>query len=162
MADAIKRHYLKVLRLLLGRYVPAKNHLEKLNNRLEQAKQELKHPTVGAINYTGMPKGSGISDPTAAPSINYDVAIHRVNKQIDYVNSLAEDIQYILSFLEDGTDNKNIIEMRYIDGKSDKEILKELHYADRSTISYHINKGLYMLLEETKVIDILKKYDKGE
>lgn len=150
--------YRAILREYLARYLPAKRHLVELQKRARQIQKENEQSPLGAITYSGMPKGNSISDPTAAPLMRYAAALEKVDNQILEVEIIRNDVEAILNYLPNGTDNKNIIEMKYIDGKSDAYIQQKYFFAHRSTVTYHINQGLDALLGIPAVIETLDNY----
>ena len=150
------------LREYLARYLPAKRHLVELQKRAKRIQKENEESSLKAITYSGMPKSNNISNPTAAPLMRYAEAVDRIEKQIYEVEVIRIDINAILTHLPNGTDNKNIIEMKYLDGKSDAYIQQKYFFASRSTVTYHINQGLDALLEIPAVIETLTEYLKDK
>ena len=150
------------LREYLARYLPAKRHLVELQKRARQIQKENEQSPLKAITYSGMPKSNNISDPTAAPLMRYAAAMEKVDNQTLEVEIIKTDVEAVLKYLPNGTDNKTIIEMKYIDGKSDAYIQQKYFFAHRSTVTYHINQGLDALLEIPAVIETLKNFLKDK
>ncbi len=83
----------------------------------------------------------------------------RIENQKNQVEKSLLKVMDILDFLEEGSAERMILELRFIDGKSWTEIEKEMHMCRRTCFSYQ-NKGLEKLLEFKKVEAILKKQEK--
>lgn len=151
------------LRNYLGRYFPARRHLKSLYKRAAAIKYEMDHPTVGAIKLDGMPRSGRISDPTPLLLERYESALEKIENQKLCIEHIKSNTQTVLDFLLDGTDNKNIMELKYIDGKTDKEIQKIFYFSDRSTVNYHINQALDELLRFEEVQHIIQQFkEKGD
>ena len=121
--------------------------------------QDNKYP-LGAQQYSGMPSNNSPSEGSAGYSFRLSEIEERIYAQKKEAEKILYTVMDIMDFLPVDDEDRSVLELRYIDNLSDKEIIRKKVYGNRSTVSYHINCGLDKLLKFQKVIKILNEYEK--
>lgn len=129
-----------------------------LENRRKEIVKEFDNP-LSAINYDGMPRGSGEGLGCAALSFRLDEIDTRIREQIDKATKALSDIMDVIEFLPENSTERSILEHKYIDRYSWEQICRVEHMS-RTPATRYWRKGLYQLLEFKKVNVILHEYEK--
>ena len=147
-----------LLNQYLGQYKRCIERKKFLENRQKEIICELDHPLKG-ISYEGVPHGSGESVGCAAISIKLDEIKTRIEEQRKKSVKVLANIMDVIEFLPENSIERAIIEHKYIDRWSWKQICRVEHIS-RTPGTKHWRKGLYELLEFEKVRQIVREYAK--
>lgn len=146
-----------VLKKYLEQYTRKRKRKEILQKRLHKFKEEMLG--TKAVNYSLVPKSqtNNISNEPVDFYIHCEEIEERINKERKAAASAMIKIIDILSFLPPDSQEKNILECKYLDDYSWPQIVEELAMSKSRCIDYW-NAGLDELLEFKKVQSILDEY----
>ncbi len=115
------------------------NKLYYLKIDIENIKKEIENiPTISSPQLTGMPHGSGISNPVVSYVIKKEELVERLNQKIaKYTEELAR-IENIIDGIED-IEIRAIARMRFVLCLSWEEIGERVH-SDRTTCARKLKK----------------------
>lgn len=133
--------------------IDKKRALEK--RRLEIAR-EFEHP-LKPRRMDGMPGGSSRQLGCAALPLKLDEIDIRIKAQMEYTKRVLVNIMDVINFLPENSTERSIIENRYIDRYNWEKVCEENHIS-RTPATRKWRKGLFMLLEQREVREILEKY----
>lgn len=142
----------------LSQYKQCIGKKKSLEHRQKEIAWELDHP-LKAISYEGMPHGSGESVGCAALSFRLDEIKTRIEEQKEKAVKVLADIMDVIEFLPENSTERSIIEHKYIDRHSWRQICKTENLS-RTPATRYWRKGLYELLEFKKVQQIVHEYEK--
>jgi DNA-directed RNA polymerase specialized sigma subunit len=144
----------------LNQYYTGRMVRTQLERRLINIKEEMNTP-IGGHGYVSVNmKNTKEAGPGAASFVYRLSEIEtRIENQKNQVEKSLLKVMDILDFLEEGSPERMILELRFIDGRSWAEIEKEMHLCRRACFSYQ-NKALEKLLEFKKVEALLIKREK--
>lgn len=147
--------------VLLNRYLNQYKHCINTKKNLEERRREIQlefeHP-LGAVRMDGMPHGSSTSVGCAALSLRLDEINTKIHTQIDRSMQVLCDIMTVIDFLPENSLERAIIEHKYIDRFNWTKICMRENISRTPAIRYW-RKGLYKLLEQDRIKEILKEYE---
>lgn len=148
----------RVLDQFLFQYKDCLREKKQLERRRGVIMLEFEQP-LSAINYDGMPKGSGISAGSAAISLRLaeidDKIGSQIQKSLDYLSMVMD----VINLLKDSSLERSVLESRYIDGLNWEKLCRD-NFVSRSKAIRYWKKGLYKLLEHETVLRIAEEYEK--
>lgn len=156
----ITEEYMKcILKQYLEQYIKKRKRKLILQKRLEQFEEEMLGPK--AISYSLTPKSrtNNLQNEPADFYIHYEEIEERINAERKAAASSMIKVFDILNFLRPDSEEKNILEYKYLDGYSWEKIALESSMSKSRCIDYW-NKGLDELLQFKKVQSVLNEYDK--
>lgn len=153
-------HKRNMLRNYLIRYRKAENKTEELRCRRNRLIEDMKHP-LGTQNMSGLPSNNEPGTGAASYIFRQSELEERIYAQEREAKKIMLQVMDIMDFLPVESENRSVLELKYIDGYSDKDIIKIKFYAHRSTLSYHLAAGLDELLQYAKVQKIIKEFDEN-
>lgn len=146
-----------LLNKYLGQYRRCIDRKKCLERRRNEIIREFEYP-LRAVSYNGT-HSSGVNPGCAALAYRLDEIDCRINEQMSKSVKVLAEIMDIIEFLPENSDERSIIEHKYIDRMSWERICAVEHIS-RTPATRHWRKGLYQLLEFKKVKQILKEYAK--
>ena len=149
-----------LLRSYLSRYRKAKNRVQKLRTRRQEFIEDMKYP-LGAQSYSGLPRSSTPNDGAATYVFRLCEIEEKIIEQEKNANNIMLQIMDIMDFLPEDSESRCLLEMKYIDGLSEKQIMAAQFYSSRSSVAKYINNGLNELLTFKKIQNIITRYEKG-
>lgn len=145
------------VRNYLSRYVISKRRIQQLTERLNNLKEDEKEPLNG-VTYSSTPKSSSISQGSAAYLFRKEDIIENIEAQrAEKYKSLA-DIIAVINHLPEESVKRCVLEYKYIDGLSGKEICKKMYWASLSSVDTHLADAIGMLIGDKKAMEIINKY----
>lgn len=117
------------------------NKIYYIKIEIEQIENEIKNlPIISSPQYTGMPQGTGVSNPIEAFYLKREKLIEKLDKK---KTQLQEEIIIVESFIDRITDSevRAIARMRYIDNMKWEDIGDKLHM-ERTTCSKKLRRYL--------------------
>ena len=141
----------------LFQYRKCLSRKKELEVRRKDIEWEFNHPLKG-VSYDGMPHGSGENVGCAALSFRLDEIDTRIKEQMVKAAKVLTEIMDVIGFLPENSNERSIIEMRYIDRKNWVQICREEHLSKTPATRYW-KKGLYTLLEFKKIQQIMAEYE---
>lgn len=159
MTSEEQKHQRNILRSYLSRYRRAKNRVNKLRRRREDFIEDMKYP-LGAQSYSGLPRSSAPNDGAATYVFRLCEIEERIIEQEKNANSIMLQIMDIMDFLPEESESRCVMEVKYIDGQSEKQIMAAQFYSSRTTVAKYINAGLDELLTYKKIQSIISRYEK--
>lgn len=127
-----------------------------LERRKAEIIREFDHP-IGAIRLDGMPHGSGAGYGAAALPLKLEDVIGEIEEQNEAAAKALKDIVDVIHFLPENSMERNIVENRYIDRYEWRRVCRENHIT-RTPATKCWRRGLYMLLDNSRVQEILEEY----
>jgi hypothetical protein len=117
------------------------NKLYYIKIEIENIKEEIKSlPTISSPQLSGMPHGSGVSNPVEKYFLKKEALIEKLNKKIaEYTDELIR-IEGIIDSIEDD-EVRAIARMRYIQHMKWEDIGEKVHL-ERTTCSKKLRKHL--------------------
>lgn len=94
---------------------------------LAQEKEELVRCYVGAVEMDGMPRGSGTGDMTGSVAAQMWEVAQKMADKMNRLIALRREIEDAIDGLQDSRD-RQIIRMRYIDGRKWEQIAVDMNY----------------------------------
>ena len=147
----------RALQLYLGQYSRAIRRRRILEKRLKAVCQEMDTP-IGGLNYSPVNYSSGnISVGSAAFTLRKSEIEARIKDQKAQAEVDLLRIMDILEYLDQNSDERTVLELRYIDMKSWGEIGRVMHLSRSSCFNYR-DKGLETLLTFKRVVKIIEEY----
>lgn len=155
--DARDERLSKALKAYLGQYSGAIRRRRILEQRLKAVCKEMDTP-IGGISYSPVNYSSGsISVGSAAFTLRKSEIEARIREQKIKAETDLLRIMDILEYLDQNSDERNILELRYIDMKSWGEIVHMMHMSRSNCFNYR-DKGIDMLLTFKRVVKIVEEY----
>lgn len=129
-----------------------------LEKRLKNIREEMNTP-IGGYGYSPVNyRGANDVGPGAASFVYRMSEIEtRIEEQKKRIEKALLKIMDIIDFLEENTQERMILELRFIDCKSWTNIEKEMYLSRRACFNYQ-DRALEKLLEFRKVRAVLKAY----
>lgn len=115
---------------------------------------------LSAVNYDGMPRSNQISVGSASLALKLDDIDSRIIEQKNKAAKVLLDIMAIIEFLEEGTQEREVLEHRYIDCASWNKTCREMHLT-RTPANDYWRKALDKLLTFKKVQQVIRDYAEG-
>lgn len=146
----------------LKRYAVAVRTKRILERRRRRITKELGYYRVKSPGLDGMPRGNGNGREEMAVAIVYrlDEIDTRIREQIERATIRMAEIMNVIDFLHENTEERAIIENRYIDMMEWEDICRE-NYISRSSAIRRWKKALHVLLKQERVKKILNDYQNG-
>lgn len=150
----------EVLKEYLNQYYAGRIKRSQLERRLKNIRQEMATP-IGGYGYSPVNYGGTNKVVPGAASFVYRMSEieTRIEEQKSRVEKALLKVMDIMDFLEEGSTERMVLELRFIDCKGWPSIEKDLHLSRSSLFSYQ-DKALGKLLEFKKVQQILMDYKK--
>lgn len=152
-------HKRNMLREYLKRYRKAENKVEELRNRRDRLIEDMKHP-LGTLNMSGLPSNNEPGTGAASYIYRQSELEERIYAQEREAKKIMLQVMDIMDFLPVESENRSVLELKYLDGYKDNAIVKARFYSNRSTVSYHLANGLDELLNFAKVQKIIDEFEK--
>ena len=147
----------KELRAFLNQYKVCRLRKRQLEERIKQIKEDMEKP-ISSIEYTSIQKNNNtISSGAAAYTYMLDNIETRINEQINEALNVLIKITDVIGYLSSDSEERMLLELRYIDCKSIAKICNELHLT-RSPIYQKEKNAFNMLLGYERVRVILARY----
>lgn len=145
------------LKSYLEQYTRKRKRKLILQKRLQKFKEEMLG--VKAVNYSPIPRSqtNNIANEPVDFFIHCEEIEEQINKERKVAASAMIKVIDMLNFLPPDSEEKNILEYRYLDGYSWGQIAKESAMSKSRCIDYW-NNGLDKLLKFKKVKHILDEY----
>lgn len=146
------------LKKYLNQYYFCRIKKMQLEERLQSIRTEINTP-IGGYGYTPVNYGGTNKVGPGAASFVYrlsEIETRIENQKIQTEKALLK-VMDILDFLEENSQERIVLELRFIDCKNWSNIERAMHLSRRSCFNYQ-NKALNKLLEFKKVKAILKEY----
>ncbi|MDD3251778.1 MAG: hypothetical protein PHV18_04365 [Lachnospiraceae bacterium] len=153
---------MKLLKECLGQYYRARLRRKQLENRLQEIRQEMMNPISGVSygakkNRPTNQAGLGAANLVFRKS-EYETRIEEQRKESEKALLLVMDI---FDFLDMNSDERMVLELRYIDNREWNDISKEAHMS-RSVCFCKKEAGLKKLLAFDGVKIILHRYQEAK
>lgn len=147
------------LKQYLEQYDKKRRRIKILQKRLENFREEMLG-TKG-VNYSPMPKSktNRITNEPAEFCVKQEEIEERIERERKLASGAMLKVMDMLAFLPEDSDEKNILEMKYMDSMSWQEIA-EVQSMSRSRCIDYWNIGLVKLLGFKKVRVIIEEYQK--
>lgn len=151
------RNLSKILKRYLGQYVRAIKRRHQLEARLRSVCREMDRP-IGGINYSPVNiSSSGVSAGSAAFTLRKSEIESRISDQKKEIEANLLKIMDILDYLDPDSDERMILELKYIDNCGWREIEKRASMS-RSSCFNCWNNGIKNLLGYKRVYKIVEEY----
>lgn len=144
----------------LNQYRCSIDRKKSLEHRRNEIIREFDSPLAG-VNYDGMPHGKDSGVGCAAISFRLDEINTRLREQMEKTSKILEEIMDIIDFLPENSMEREIVEQKYIDRKSWREICAASHISKTPATRYW-RKALYELLEFKRVRAVLDGFGDPE
>ena len=117
------------------------NRVYYLKLEIRDLQEEIKAiPDVSAMNYSGMPHSTGVSDPTHNLALKREKLVEKLHRKIDKLVDEIERIENIISQIEDD-EIRTMARMRFIKNMKWEDIGEQVHL-DRTVCSKKVRKYL--------------------
>jgi len=157
-AEIKHQQELDLLKDFLGIYRRAKRREARLEKRLKEIREDMERP-IGGINYEPINKPQNqISAGAASFTFRTSDCELRIYEQRDRVQADLLKILDVFDYLDKDSQERNALELHYIDGLSWDKVAFELPCSERHVYNVQ-NKGLEKLLEFKRVKKMLKDYE---
>ena len=152
----------ELLKQYLNQYYAGRIKRTQLERRLKNIQEEMATP-IGGYGYSPVNYGGTNKVGPGAASFVYRMSEieTRIESQKSRVEKALLKVMDIMDFLEEGSTERIVLELRFIDCKGWADIEKEMHLSRRSCFNYQ-NKALEKLLDFKRVRDILEKYKRED
>ena len=149
----------ELLKLYLNRYNKAKNRIEALEMTRKAICADAEVPYHSSYSKDVKVQSSPSADGMLCVAIRLEEVNERIDKQRKQLSRLVLDILTILEFLPVDSDERTVLEMKYIQKRSDKAIYSSM-YISKSQFYKIRNKAFNTLLRYSKVNKILNKFER--
>ena len=149
----------KLLNMYLNRYNKAKNRIATLKETEKAIREDMKSPYQSSYSKDVKVQSSLSADSMPCFLIRLEEINERIREQQMHSARVVVEIMNVLDFLPGESDERNILEMKYIQKKSDKAIYTSM-YISKSQFYKLRNRAFDALLRFAKVNDILNQYEK--
>lgn len=149
-----------LLKRYLSQYYICKKKKQQLERRLREVNREIDEP-IGGQGYSQVPRSQTNVIGAGAASIVYRMAEieERIARQKDSMEMAMLKVMDIMDFLPEDSTERMILELRHLDCRSWKQVVKEASLT-RTPCNDYYNKGLIKLLDYKKVRRTLEAYKK--
>lgn len=149
---------MELLKEYLGQYRRAKRRQRRLEQRLMEIREEMNHP-IKAVNYKPINTPTNqIGDGAASFVFRTSDCELRIYEQQTKAEKDLLKIMDIFDYLDANSDERNALELYYIDGLKWERVADEIP-CSRSQVFNLQEAGLKKLLSFKRVQGILKKYE---
>ena len=149
----------KLLNMYLNRYNKAKNRIATLKETEKAIREDMKTPYQSSYSKDIKVQSCPSADSMPCFLIRLEEINERIREQQMHSARVVVEIMNVLDFLPGESDERNILEMKYIQKKSDKAIYASM-YISKSQFYKLRNRAFDALLRFAKVNDILNQYEK--
>lgn len=149
----------EALKQYLGQFYGAKAKKKQLEKRLRDIQCEKNNPISG-MGYSLVPKSTTNKTndgPAASLMIREEEIVERIKNQQEIANKMMLKVMNIMDFLPLDSVERTILEYRYIDCLSWRDISKEINMT-RTPCNEYYNKGIDALLNYKKINLIIQEY----
>lgn len=147
-----------LLKEYLGQYQKAKRRERQLERRLQEICDEMNRP-IGGVGYSPVNKPQNqISMGAASFTFRKSEQETRIEEQRDTTAKDLLKVMDILDYLDKNSDERNALELYYIDGYKWDRVAREMNLS-RSIVFDRQRAGLEKLLAYKRVQKILRKYE---
>ena len=161
LTEAERRHQeeIDLLDDFLGMYRRAKRREARLERRLKEIREDMERP-IGGINYEPINKPQNqISAGAASFTLRTSDCELQIYEQRNRVQADLLRIMDVFDYLEKNSDERNALELHYIDGLSWERVAEDLP-CSRSGVFNIRKKALEKLLTFKRVKKLLKEYER--
>lgn len=120
----------QVLKWILGKYNRAKRRKKQLDDRLERLLDEHNNP-LHSPTYTPMPRSQGEGDGAVGILFRIAEIEDRIIRQRDAAEKAATQVMDILDYLPESSIEREIMELRYLDGLGWSDVSESVYLSDR-------------------------------
>lgn len=149
-----------LLRKYLNQYYRKRKKKRDLTKRLDNFKEEM--VGVKSIRYSKIPKSN--TNTTVNEPLDFKIKCELIEQRIDSERKKAASamlkVMDIIEYLDESQE-KEVLEYRFLDGEPWKAIEKKMSMSKSRCIDYY-NMGLEKLLSYKKIRVILEEYEKDE
>jgi ArpU family phage transcriptional regulator len=149
----------KLLSLYLNRYNKVKNRIKTLRETENAIRADMNSPYQSSYSKDAKVQSSSSADKLPCFLIRIEEINERIYTQQLQASRVVVEIMNILDFLPSESDERNILEMKYIQKKSDKAIYSSM-YISKSQFYKLRNRAFEKLLRYAKVNEILDLYER--
>lgn len=150
--------YKELLKMYLEQYYNCKRKKALLERRLRDVIRELKEP-IGGMGYSPVPRSetNKISEGSASIIYRMSEIEERISQQKDNMELAMLKVMDIMDFLPEDSTERAVLELRHIDCKPWKDVVKDMNLT-RTPCNDYYNKGLVKLLGFKKVMKLINDY----
>lgn len=149
----------ELLKEYLNRYNKAKNRIKALEMTIKTICDDAAVPYHSSYNKDVKVQSSPTADGMLYVAIRLEEVYERIDKQRKQLMEIMLDVLDILEFLPIDSDERIVLEMNYIQNRSDKAIYSSM-YISKSQFYKIKNKALNALLRYSKVNKILNRFER--
>lgn len=150
----------KELRGFLSQYKICRLRKRQLEERLKQIKEDMEKP-LSSIDYTFIQKNNTIPSGAAAYTYLLDQIETCINEQISESLNVLVKITDVIGYLSPESEERMLLELRYIDCKSIDKICKEMHIT-RSPLYEKEKNAFNELLSYERVRIMIEQYKENK
>lgn len=148
----------ELLKHYLNRYNKAKNRIKELEALQIQLRQDAGCPKSPCDSSSPRVKNNSVSGGAAEFALRIVEIDERIMNHKKQLSMLLSEILDVFDYLPLESDERAVLELRYIQDKREKFICRT-RYISRSTYYSLCDKALQKLLSYQRINEILKKYD---
>ena len=152
--------YTDNLKRYLEQYKTAVYRRKQLETRLWKVCKEMDRP-IGGMHYSPVNVSSKENLGSAAFTLRKSELEARIAEQRGQAAKHLLEVMDIMDYLEPASDERVIMELKYIDDYDWYTITKKVHLSRRTCIRYR-DKGLAMLIEYERVRTIVEKFAESD
>ena len=146
----------ELLKQYLNRYSKAKNRIRELEAMQKQLRADAECPRSPSDNSPKIQKNS-VSRGAAEFALRIVEIDERISNQKKQLSTLLSEILDVFDYLPLESDERAVLELRYIQGRREKFICKT-RYISRSKYYSLCDNAIKTLLKYQRISEILKKY----
>jgi hypothetical protein len=150
-----RQEQLCILKWLLRQIERAEKKKKQLDQRLLRIVEERESP-IGGAGYKPLPRSAGNGDGAASILFKMSDIEERIYKQKEEIDKAIVRVMDIIEYLPLDSVEREIMELRHIDGKPWGVIEKEIPMS-RSQCNNRYNKALDMLLDNGRIQRMIKE-----
>ena len=148
------------LDLYLDQYRQCRHSIKMLQDQKKDIEYDMQHPLSG-MGYDGMPKGNKTSSGAAALPLKLDSIEHRLEQSINRAADMMQKIFSVISQLPDESDERLILEYKYINNQSLRTIGERLGMS-KSSVKRKWKRGLNTLAEKEEIKKLLIEWRRAK
>ena len=147
----------ELLKQYLNRYSKAKNRIKELEDLQQQLRQDAVCPKSPGDSTSPKVQSNSISGGAAEFALRIVEIDERITKQKEQLSTLLSEILDVFDYLPLESDERAVLELRYIQGKREKFICKTC-FISRSKYYMLCDSAIKKLLKFQRIHNILKNY----
>lgn len=148
---------IELLKDYLNQYICAKRRKDQLEKRLRNICEEMRMP-IGGHGYSPVNRPRNqISDGAASFTIRKSEEETRIEMQKEEVTKNLLKIMDVFDYLDKNSDERNALELHYIDNYKWDRVAFEMH-SSRSSVFKYARQGLEKLIAFEQIQKLLKNY----